>query len=308
MNLMNPDNHDDDDALSPEERAALSPLGAYDVPIPTGLKRKILLAARMPALSVETILKDFAPEAPSRRRLVFNRFADFAATAAAIVLISSAIFLSSGYTRQQARKALCAANLGSLGSAIAAYANDFPNQLPHARMTSNAPWYDAQRQHPRRQNLYVLVKRHYASPNHLVCPEERMATRILTPDEAARLDDFPAGVIVSFSFQNLNGDANFTPELLALRWKQAQNMVIMSDRTPLLSQNQLKADLDLSRAVSANHAGLQGQNILILDGRVLWQQTPVFGPQQDNFWRAGDIQKYSGRETPANAVDCFLAP
>jgi hypothetical protein len=307
MNQTNPNNFDE--PFDEQIKSLLQPLSAYDVPIPEGLKEKILLAAKTPTLSLEGILQDYTSQGPSRRRIIFNRFVDFAATAAAILMISTAILLSSGYARQQARKALCAGNLGILGSAVTSYANDYYNQLPYAGNAGNFNWYDADKKKPCRAHLFILVKKNYVLPQYFVCPEENFTNKNLSQKDLATLNDFPKNMIVSYSFQNLYGDRKFSPQLRQQRWQQAQNLAVMADRTPLLLTNErLKPDLDSESVFSGNHPKLKGQNILVLDGRVLFQQSPFFGPKQDNIWQAGTIRQYNGKEIPADATDSFLAP
>jgi hypothetical protein len=284
----------------------LAPLADYEVEVPAGLERKLKFNARAQTVTVDTLLKDYTGSAPSRKRLFFGRMADFVATAAAIALICSAVLLSTGHARQQARKALCAGNLGSLGSALASYANDYYNQLPQANLASNNVWYDAARKQPRRVNLFVLVKQGYTSPEFLVCPED--AANPIPVTNLSNCIDFPTGSVVSYSFQNLHGDRNFTARQLQQRWERAQQMPIMADRTPLIRQGKLAQELATDQMASANHGSLKGQNILTLDGRVLWQDSPLFGPQRDNIWKAGQIRRYSGQETPADSTDSFLAP
>jgi hypothetical protein len=307
MNQTNPNNFDE--IFDEEARALLQPLAAYDVPIPDGLKAKILLATAKPSLSVEGILQDYTSEGPSRRRIIFNRFVDFLATAAAIIMISTAILLSSSHARKQARKALCAGNLGILGSAVTSYANDYYNQLPYAGTPGNPAWYDMEKKKPCRAHLFILVKKNYVLPQYLVCPEENFTNKNINPKELSALHDFPQKSIVSYSFQNLFGDQKFGPQRRQQRWQQAQQLAIMADRTPLLLTNeQLMPELDSANIYSKNHSNLKGQNILVLDGRVLFQQSPYFGPKKDNIWQAGSIYRYNGQEIPADVTDSFLAP
>jgi hypothetical protein len=282
----------------------LSPLSEYEVDIPAGLAQKIKFSVRAQSITVDSLLTQSA--SPAKKRLFFGRIADFVATAAAVLLIGSALLLSTGHARQQAQKALCAGNLCSLGSALGSYAADYNHQLPSAQLTSSEPWYDTENRQPRRSNLFILIKKRYTSPDFLICPEERMRSVIVK--NLAQLRDFPAGTVVSYSFQNLNGDRQFGPGALQKRWDLAPHMPVMADRTPLMRMNTLAGEITSDKMLSPNHASLGGQNILVLDGRVTWQNTPVFGPQRDNIWKAGQIQRYSGREVPSGPVDCFLAP
>jgi len=295
--------------VSQQIESMLSPLESLeDIPVPAGLKQKILLAAKTPPLTVESLLNDMSDSKPLRIRVLFNRFVDFAATAAAVLMIGTAVLLSSGYARQQARKVFCAGNLGVVGSAVASYANDFSRQLPFAYATSTGAWYDNRTGQPHRPHLYILVKRDYLPTQFLLCPEEAVKLRLLAPNELYKLNDFPSSVPVSYSFQNLFGDQTFTPQQRQLRWQQAQNLAIMADRSPLLSNNMMIPEPGSGSVFSQNHGRLRGQNVLSLDGHVSWQTTPYFGQRKDNIWQAGSIQQYSGKEVPTDPTDSFLAP
>jgi hypothetical protein len=294
--------------LSIQAAATIAPLAKFEVEVPTGLESKIKLAVRVQKIDTHTLLRDLTNNEPAtaHKRNIFMRWADFIGTAAAILLICSAVTLSTDHTRRQARKALCEGNLGMLGSAISTYANDYYNQLPQASANSSPIWYDSQRQTPKRENLFVLVKRNYAQPEIFACPED--AAKQARLNNLSKYRDFPANTVVSYSFQNLHSDRNFRARQLQLRWQQAPMVVIMADRTPLLRQNRLNPKLTSDNTLSGNHIRLGGQNVLVLDGRVAWQTGPVFGPKQDNIWQAGHIQNYTGTEAPADPVDCFLAP
>lgn len=305
------DNLDTDGELqASSERIAsvLEPLESYEVGVPKGLYEKILFGihSRESAKTTDDILKELSSVSVPPVRAVIRRFADFAATAAAILLVVSALLLSSNHARRLARKAICAGNLGIAGSAIASYASDFPNQLPFAKNVSNRQWYDRAKNKPRRPHLFILVRRHYMNPKFLVCPEDTRKT--LTTQNLSNLLDFPAGSVVSYSFQNLFGDSQFNPRMRMLRWKHAQNMAIMADKTPLLKKHGLCPELSSEHAISPNHRSSGGQNILTLDGRVIWKKTSIFGPNNDNIFQAGQIQKYRGTEIPASPTDSFLAP
>jgi hypothetical protein len=286
---------------------SLSHLDNYEVEIPAGLQAKLKFNAHAQPLTTHELIENYTNATPSHKpRLLFSKLADLIATAASIALICSAIMLSTGHARKQARKAMCAGNLGSLGSALTSYSNDYYNQLPQANLASNLAWYDAAQKTPKRANLYILVKYNYTSPELLICPEDH--SKSLPIKNLAKLFDFPINSVVSYSFQNLNGDKKFTSKQLQQRWQRAQSMPIMADRTPLMRGNRLQRKVSLDQTVSRNHNSLKGQNVLILDGRVVWQTTPLFGPEKDNIWQAGQIKEYQGKETPVNSTDSFLAP
>ncbi len=293
--------------LSEQIRAILAPLDLYDVDVPDELYDNIIMQAHGTEVSTEQIIREIANEPVSRKKIIFRRFADFVATAASIALIVSAILLGTLHIRHQTRKAVCAGNLGIAGSALAAYANDFPNQLPFAKVSANQ-WYDRAHHKPRRPHLFILVKHRYLDPKFLICPEEtHRPSVVIRIKKLGQYNDFPKGMIVSYSFQNLFGDTKFTPRQRYLRWEKAGQLAVMADKTPLLKANmQLPADID--KMLSPNHSAEGGQNILSLDGRVIWRKSPLLGVNKDNIWQAGNIRKYQGTETPASPTDVFLAP
>ncbi len=48
--------------------------------------------------------------------------------------------------------------------------------------------------------------------------------------------------------------------------------------------------------------------MLLLNGTVRWQTTPVFKPTGDNIYQAGQVRDYTGSEAPTCATDTFLTP
>ena len=58
---------------------------------------------------------------------------------------------------------------------------------------------------------------------------------------------------------------------------------------------------------STAHGG-RGQTVLTLDGSARWITSPIYGPERDNLWLAGDIRHYTGCETPTRDDDAQLIP
>ncbi len=297
--------------LSEKIKASLLPLEYYQVDVPVELYDKIVMQVHRDELTTEQIIADISKEGVSNRKYVFRRISDFVAMAASIALIVSAILLSVSHVRHQARRAICAGNLGVVGTGLACYANDFANQLPFARVSANR-WYDKDVHRAYRPHLFLLVKNHYLDPKFLVCPEDSRGYGILlTGKDLNNYNDFPKGSVVSYSFQNLFGDSKFSPRERYLRWERARQLAVMADRTPLLSSGiggKLRLPNNITEMLSPNHIFERGQNILSLEGNVVWQDSPLFGVNRDNIWQAGDIKEYRGTETPVSATDVFLAP
>ncbi len=297
--------------VSERIKSSIYPLEFYDVDVPDELYDKIIVRVHGTEITTEQIIQRIAEEPIGKRKIIFRRLADFIATAASIALIVSAILLSTSHIRHQTRKAICAGNLGIVGSSIASYANDFPNQLPYSKV-SVGKWYDNAHKRARRPHLFILVKHRYLDPKFLICPEDRCkpVNIQITHNVLESYNDFPEGSVVSYSFQNLFGDTRFSPRERYLRWERAQQLAIMADRNPLLksSGTSLRLPVDVNKMLSPNHIKEYGQNILSLDGHVVWQKSPLFGIEKDNIWQAGNIKEYHGTETPVNATDVFLAP
>ena len=66
--------------------------------------------------------------------------------------------------------------------------------------------------------------------------------------------------------------------------------------------------LDPKHANSPSHRNGAGQNVLLLDGSVLWTTSPVYGTAKDNLWMLEGVNEYTGRETRSCDTDAFLVP
>ncbi len=283
-------------------------LDSYEVKTPPNLEEKIINAVhnedKLPT-SVELIEREAGTTDPIRERRVFYRVFDTIATAASIILIISAILLSTSQAQKTARKTICQSNLGIIGTGFSSYAIDFPNQLPLANIRDKF-WYDSKHHRAKRPHLFILVKYHYVNPKFFICPEDRRKFSI--PKSLDKYFDFPESMIVSYSFQNLFGDRRFTPKERARRWEQAEHLIILADKTPLLKDEILLPELPTDKTFSPNHLDLYGQNILKLNGSVSWLNDFRTGPEKDNIWQAGRTKRYTGKETPISPTDIFLAP
>jgi len=260
----------------------------------------------LPDRIVQAVHSDARPQ-PEESRPVIRRifsFRELVATAASIALIAMLAMSVTGNARMEARRLKCSANLGAIGQGITSYASQFPNQLPYVSLPSNTGWLQPETGKVRRPHLFLLVKLNHIRPEDLICPETKCKAapaRLLM-----RMNDFPSNENVSYSFQNLFGENRFTAQQRALRWKAAEHMAIMADRTPLLTLG--KGGLRLTpSARSPNHRG-KGQNVMFLNGTVKWTVQPRVGIDGDNIWQAADLLDYNGTETPVSATDSFLAP
>lgn len=303
--------------LADELAEPLDALDSYNIDVPKDLHARIMSAVR-----TSRLLKIHADDADLDRRWtdahprrtafagILHALKELSVAAAAVILIASLWTVTAREARDHSFRAMCAANLGSVGTSLARYYNDHPNQLPRAQLASADRWLDPNTGRPRRPHLYLLVKHGYTEPKILVCPAAyaKCAERC-SAERLRQCSDFTAEIPVTYSFQNLFGDSHFTPRQLTRRWENAAQMAIMADRTPLVADTGLNRDFT-PQSTSPNHISLvfRGQNVLFLDGRAGWQATPILARSHDNIWQIGEISSYTGAEVPQDPTDVFLAP
>jgi len=283
-------------------------LDEYKVLVPNDLQETIIAATRAVA-PIDAAVHHTKPSGRRGDRLaIFSGLKELLAAAAAILIVVSTWMATARSVRHQSLKALCASQLNIAGTGIARYANDYPDQLPVAKVAPHVGWYDRRAARPRRHHLFILVKKGYIDPETLLCPASG-AVKPKPVKNLDQLDDFTAAMSVTYSFQNLYGEHRFTLRQRRQRWDRASQMAIMADRTPLLKNNKLVHVLK-PFSQSPNHHSLMGggQNILFLDGSVVWQWAPVVGGDGDNIWQAGTVSRYTGRELSVGPTDAFLVP
>ena len=91
------------------------------------------------------------------------------------------------------------------------------------------------------------------------------------------------------------------PELPIL----ADNNPCFDDGRPLFDALTRLGMHDPAKSNSRAHRGT-GQNVLTLDGRVIWKTTPNSGVNGDNIWTLEKISDYNGREGPESKTDSHL--
>ncbi len=236
---------------------------------------------------------------PASARPAF-RFRDFAAAAAAIVLLASLLFPMLSASRTQTQDALCAANLSRAALGFSLYAADHKNRLPQTQASFlGGTWWDVGRQNRSHSaNLYLLVKGGYASLIDLSCPGNAAAPTIDHDDHNA--NDWRTAEEVSFSYQ-LPGPAR-------QGWNTGSRFVVLADKSPVIRRSRLREIADPLES-SRNHSG-RGQNILFADASIRFHATPVL-PTGDNIWLPGSTnpaKPLTGREVPTNDTDAFVGP
>jgi hypothetical protein len=230
------------------------------------------------------------------------------AIAAMLLISASLIWPVLGRVRSDSRRIACATNLESAGMAMGSYANDNNDHLP--RRGSSAPgtvWWNVGKEQrggePIQSNsahLYALVRGGYIAPEGLNCPENQQAPRFMT----RQMNDWSNAAAVSYSYQN-----QYAPR--PTRVDRNAKMAVLADKNPLFAGQAgrvgLKYRSDLPSSTPSNFHLASGQNILMLNGGVIWSNQPIL-PNGDNIWLAKGVKDYTGTETPADASDSFLVP
>ncbi len=253
-----------------------------------------------------------------REPVSFRKFFDFAAAAAAIILISGIAFPTLSYMRQQNWQTACLYKMKSIGEGIGKLLNDNDN-LAEVKVAAGSPWWKIGDQSRQSQSntrfAWQLVKRDYVKPDAFICPGHRNA-RPLTPEQITRqlqqLQDFPSRNNISYSFIIING------KTAALR--SGSRRVTMGDMNPvfrsiptcgndpLANMNDFEKVLlteNLKHMSSTNH-NCKSQNVLYSDGSVeLIKDRIVNG---DDIFTIQGVDAYAGTETPTIETDVFLVP
>jgi hypothetical protein len=237
----------------------------------------------------------------SRRPRVSLR--ELVALAACIIFFIGVVVPGFARNRHQARRALCAANLGSIYGGLTQYAASFNGAMPQtAGFVPGVNWLRSPRPEvprtPNGRNRYVLLRFHVVTPGNFICAAAPRAK----PMDASRIDqwnDFPAAENCSFDSQNMAGPT--------LPLGEQNRLPIFADRNPLFDGDRLDA-VGAAEINSRSHNGGAGQNVLCADGRVLWTTTPLVGPRGDNIWQVEGVTRYTGTEYQQDPTDTFVIP
>jgi hypothetical protein len=249
---------------------------------------------------------------------LLRNFFEFAATAAAIILISGIAFPTLSYMRQQNRQTACLYNMQSIGQGIGKLLNDNDN-LAQANVAAGSPWWKIGDQSQQSQSntrfAWQLVKRDYVKPDAFICPGHRNA-RPLTSEQITRqlqqLQDFPSRNNISYSFVIIS---NKTAVM-----QSGSRRVIMGDMNPVFrsiptcgndvfaKMNEFEKVLltqNLKQMSSTNH-NCKSQNVLYSDGSVEPIKDRMING--DDIFTIQGVDTYTGTESPASANDVFLVP
>ncbi len=266
------------------------------------------------------------------------------------IFVLSLLPVAYRHARSEAARVVCATNLATLGKAMLVYANDYKGKFPRAG-GRNTTWggisqWDA----PNRYRafglaadgtggeatisscFYLLVKYMGLPPKDFICPGDKGAIEF-------RLAEQP--VHKSFTLTDawdfgLDSDRHCSYAyhipfgLLALTTSNDPGLPVAADRSPWLKGPSLdpkplasfKPDLppfkgtpEQARAGNSISHGEDGQNVLLLDGHVTFEERSYCGLDDDNIYLiSGDMARGSPIGTvpvppiivPANKRDSVL--
>lgn len=280
-------------AKSDQISKVLQPLDHWRVSAaPSDLADKVMACIEK-ADSVSAAPLMFPTEAaPVGRRFPFA-LREVVAAAACILLLIGVFVPGAAELRERSRRALCAGNLSSIFRGVSAYRQAFSSALPFAGNLPGSSWLPGGAADgpflSNSRHAYLLVKLNYVStPDQFDCGSSESESHARSADWENN-DDFQSSRGVRFATMNLAG---MRPDL---RPKGA--IAYISDANPLFVNARFDSGIDPYKTNSPSHSG-RGQNVLTLDGSVMWMPKPVYGPKQDNLWLIGDVRQYTGTELP----------
>ena len=222
---------------------------------------------------------------------------------AAVVLVMIGVLVPSLHPpHRRSRRSLCAAGMGEIGSALQTFAVNHDNTLPHVH--SSCPrWLPGNKPHASNSAaLFQLLKNDYLqNPVVFQCPARGGKSFSLRPE----INDFPRPEHIQYSY-NYSLAGHHLSILDPVVVKVADQLAILADQTPLFRNGAYRPD-QADNPISENH-DQRGQNVLYVDGHVLWNTSPHAGVHGDNIFFAAGTSDYDGDEQPAHKTDSFLLP
>jgi len=314
-----------DDAQARSVKSALEKLTARldawgDESVPVGLadrtlelirqRRQADNLAKASAAVIADTAKGKTSAGSGRARWVLGNLRDMAAVAACLMLVLILAQPGFRYARDISQQHQCASQMRQTGQATAQYAKEHSGRLPSAKRRPGEPhWRVGRAGTPNTsntRNIYLLVKDGYLPLNVFSCPASGKTIRIRfssDPKTLNQLHDFPDGRAVNYSFGVVAGKNRS-------KWGRPGD-VLMVDQNPLFINNQQEvldlndAPADLLRTNSPNHSN-SGQNILFMDGRVIFSKSRYVGQNHDDIYTIKGTSRYSGKELPE--PDDIFAP
>lgn len=233
---------------------------------------------------------------------------------AACITLFVGIFVP-GYFKAQniAARSRCQINLASVGAGAAAYAEANDGYLPQPAYVRGGSWLPTTAPNvPRVSNtqpMYMLRRHGYVkSARVFICPQalkDRRARPMRTDDYKA-FSDFAEPLNCTYSFQYMNVSQGRNIEGMDPR------MALVADRNPFFAENALSlvtANAHGEDVINSPlHENGAGQNVLFVTGEARWVTRPDVGVDGDDIYRAGELMRYVGTETPRSETDNFLVP
>lgn len=246
-------------------------------------------------------------ERQPERVIRIGQFRDIIGIAALIMLAIGVGVPGMLRMRDQAQRIGCSRNLQQLGMGVQQYANVFGASLPFVGWEPDQSWRPSADPEVNtvfnRRHVYPLLRLAYVrDPQAFVCPSRHDVAMPseLVPDR----DDFVESRNVSYAYQNMAGVRPVVTNAPADLPILADDNPLFADGTPLFDMRRLHWG-DPATSNSDAH-GQAGQNLLTLDGRVIWAKTPNCGVNGDNVWTLQNVDDYTGHEGPHEATDTHL--
>ncbi len=275
-------------------------LNSFDMAVPADLEERVLAGLDTRLQPIKMV-----PEPLTRSGLAGGLLSlrDLVAAVAMIAVAFGLFVPAFTRAREQGHRAMCEAQLRNLGYGMNAYAASFAGQLPFAGHQPGAYWLPVEQRgvpvSDNRRHAYLLIRQNLAKPEYFVCPS-RSDGVVMVADKPEAFETFPETRNATYSLQCMAG--------VRSRITQYPKMPIMADQTPLFA-NGLFTNARERNANSPNH-GHDGQNVLLMDGQVVWSNGPLAGIGADNIWliQGQEQHQYCGLETPTVDTDAFLVP
>jgi hypothetical protein len=275
-------------------------LNTDDLVVPSDLVDRVLagIDRRLQPIRMESVA---APRFGLAAGLLSLR--DLVAAAAMIAVAFGLLVPAFSRAREQGRRATCESQLRNVGYAMNAYAASFGGEMPFVSQRPGAYWLPVNQPGvpvaDNRRHVYLLIRQKLADPAWFVCPS-RPDGIVMVADRPEVFETFPESRNDTYSLQCMAGAR---PHVT-----QYPNMPIMADQNPLFASG-LFARPDGRNFNSPNHLH-DGQNVLLMDGRVSWSNGPLAGIGADNIWliQGREQYQYRGMEVPTSDTDAFLVP
>jgi prepilin-type processing-associated H-X9-DG protein len=173
--------------------------------------------------------------------------------------------------------------------------------------------------------LYLLIKEHYLTAEVFICPSStQVKDDINAPGGAHRplelrsnFDDTDfAGQTLSYGYaspyenRSLN---NLAKRRYKLTLSAPSGLAVAADRNDGINRYQSKypgaSKTEMILMNSRNHGG-RGQNVLFLDGHVVFYDNPFVGIGRDNIYTRKELPGEEGWmiSSPADGTDSFILP